>query len=139
MTMQLLILACSGAVGCAARVAARDWLLRRRVAPWWSILVVNLLGAAAMGAAAGAALRVTAAAAQDAAADPAFPRFLIQVAMGFLGGWTTYSAFAMDVLSLWLRGRRRGAVVLWAATIGGSPLLALAAMRLASAGIGGSP
>ena len=59
--------------------------------------------------------------------------------MGFLGGWTTYSAFAMDVLSLWLRGRRRGAVVLWAVTIGGSSLLALAAMRLASAGIGGSP
>ncbi len=27
----------------------------------------------------------------------------------------------------------------WAATIGGSPLLALAAMRLASAGIGGAP
>jgi fluoride ion exporter CrcB/FEX len=43
--------------------------------------------------------------------------------MGFLGGWTTYSAFAVDVAVQWMRGERMRAVALACATLAGAPVI----------------
>jgi CrcB protein len=52
--------------------------------------------------------------------------WMVVAATGVRAGWTTYSAFSMDVVQLWLRGERGHAAALWAATLVGAPLLALA-------------
>ena len=116
MPIHLLVVSLCGALGCALRVLARDALMRIGTKPWWSTLAINLSGALVMGAVAGSAASIE---------ENARPWAAV-AATGVLAGWTTYSAFSMDVVQLWLRGERRHAVVLWAATILGAPLLALA-------------
>jgi CrcB protein len=123
----LAIVAIAGGAGCALRVSVRDALMRRGAHPWWSTCAVNLVGACVMGGVAGwGALRAGAYAGDVAA-----------IAVGVLGGWTTYSAFAMDVVQLWLRGSRGNAVLLWALTMLGTPIAALgaaAAVRVLAGG-----
>lgn len=111
------IFAVAGGAGCALRVAVRDAMMRRGVHPWWSTCSVNLAGALAMGAIC----------AWIAREGTSIPPAVAVAATGVLGGWTTYSAFAMDVVQLWLRGNRASAVALWAITMAGAPLAALAA------------
>jgi CrcB protein len=94
--------------------------------PWWGTFVINLLGALVMGAVAGSAASIEENAGQ----------WMVVAATGVLTGWTTYSAFSMDVVQLWLRGERGHAVALWAATLVGAPLLALAG-GIAAASING--
>ena len=107
------IVSVAGGMGCMLRVLARDALLRRGAHPWWSTCLVNLSGAAAMGAAGALASR--------SSAVPHWPSIAFA---GLLGGWTTYSAFAMDVVQLWIRGSRRVAATLWAITLLGTPVAA---------------
>jgi CrcB protein len=120
--LRLAIVAISGGAGCAMRVMTRDALARRGAHPWWSTCAVNLAGAFAAGLATGAA----------AASTPAIGALAVTAATGALAGWTTYSAFAMDVVQLWLRGARREAAVLWAFTLAGAPLAAAVGHSLIS-------
>lgn len=105
------VLAVSGALGCASRAAVRDLALRRGAHSWQAILAINLLGALAMGAVA-------------TMTDRSTGRIGAIVAVGFLGGWTTYSAFALDVVSLCRHRRAGAAALLWALTIFGAPAIA---------------
>ena len=118
--------ACGGA-GCALRVAARDALVRRGTHPWWSTCLVNLSGAMAMGLVSGAA----------AATDPVLGPMAATACAGLLAGWTTYSAFAMDVVQLWWRGDRARAAAIWMATMLGCPMLAWVGAWAVRAAIGG--
>jgi CrcB protein len=118
-----------GAIGCALRLVARDVLMRNGAQPWWAVLVINLFGALLMGAVAGSARSI------EEQAGP----MLVAAVTGVLAGWTTYSAFSMDVVQLWLRGQRASALALWAATLCGAPLLALAGGAAMAAYTGATP
>lgn len=111
----IVLLSVGGAVGCASRAALRELALRRGVEPWSAILSINLLGALLMGA-------VASLAGQHAGKHA--HQLGVIAAFGFLGGWTTYSAFALDVVSLWRHGRTGVTVTLWALTIFGAPACA---------------
>jgi len=117
-----------GGIGCALRVLARDALVRRGTHPWWSTCAVNLSGAMTIGLVAGSA----------SGASPPLGPLTLAAATGLLAGWTTYSAFSMDVVQLWLRGARGHAIGLWAATIAGAPAAALAGGAIARAALGGA-
>src|SRR5918992_4146645 len=87
--------ALGGAVGAASRFAVAQWAGAR----WgwtfpWGTLAVNLSGSLAIG------LVMTLLIARGA--DPAFRLLLVT---GFLGGYTTFSAFSFEALSL-LEARR---------------------------------
>ena len=74
-------------------------------------LVVNLLGCFVMGALAGWL------AYRDWGIDHATKLFLTT---GLLGGFTTFSAFALDAVSLWERGDAASAAIYVAASVAGS-------------------
>ena len=104
------------AVGAAAGSACRyllDRAVRRGRFPS-GILLVNLLGSLLAGLVAGAA--------------PG-PWASDLLAVGLLGGFTTASTLAADVLALYVEGSRRDAVLDLALSVG--PGLALAAAGLA--------
>lgn len=101
------------AVGAAVGAVCR-WLLDRAVGrPPWGVLLVNLLGCLAAGVVAGLA--------------PG-PDAVALVATGLLGGFTTASTLAVDVLRLVEQGRARTAVADLVLSTG--PGLALGALGL---------
>lgn len=112
--LHLAVLALSGGAGCALRVAVRDMLVRAGVPAWSTIAAVNAVGALAIGALSGMAVESGRGTLGSVAT------------IGMLGGWTTYSAFAWDTVRLWSSGSRRAAVALWAVTVAGCPVLAIA-------------
>jgi len=108
--------ALGGAVGAATRFAISQWTGAR----WgwtfpWGTLAVNITGSLAIG------LVMTLLLARGA--DPAFRLLLVT---GFLGGYTTFSAFSFETLGL-LEARRWDAAALY---IGGSVGLSLLATAL---------
>ena len=120
-------LAVFGGIGCALRILVRDAMQRRGRHPWVAVGAINLLGSLAIGALL-AAVRLP---------DAAMPTYVVAAATGLLAGWTTYSAFAMDVVQLWWRGERASAAALWAVTLGGSPALAWLGASAVRAAFGG--
>ena len=112
-------IALAGGVGAAARALLDARLTARwrtgrgwRAIPW-GIMVVNLSGSLALGVVAGAML-----------ADPLGS----VLAVGFLGGYTTFSTASADTIRLF-RERRT-----WAAVANGPGML-LASVALASLGL----
>ena len=108
--------ALGGAVGAASRFAVAQWTGAR----WgwtfpWGTLAVNLTGSLAIG------LVMTLLLARGA--DPTYRLLLVT---GFLGGYTTFSAFSFETLSL-LEARRWDAAALYVA---GSVVLGLLATAL---------
>jgi CrcB protein len=127
--MDVALVAIFGGVGCALRVLVRDAMQRRGHHPWVAVAAINLLGSLVVGAVLAGA-RV---------AGDAISAHALTAATGMLAGWTTYSAFAMDVVQLWWRGERGHAAALWAVTLAGSPVLAwLGAMAVRAAFGGGA-
>ena len=126
--MDVSLVAIFGGVGCALRVLVRDAMLRRGHHPWVAVAAINLLGSLAIGAVLAGA-RV---------AGDAIPVHAVTAATGLLAGWTTYSAFAMDVVQLWWRGERGQAAALWAVTLAGSPALAWLGALAVRAAFGGT-
>jgi CrcB protein len=127
--MDVALVAIFGGVGCALRVLVRDAMQRRGHHPWVAVAAINLLGSLVVGAVLAGA-RV---------AGDAISAHAVTAATGMLAGWTTYSAFAMDVVQLWWRGERGHAAALWAVTLAGSPVLAwLGAMAVRAAFGGGA-
>lgn len=100
--------AIGGALGATCRLA----LTRAMPAAWQATILANLLGCLAMGVvAAGVAHRWG-------------PDWAPLLMAGLLGGFTTFSAFSLEAVSLWERGQGAGAL----AYVGASVLLSLAAV-----------
>ncbi|WP_421723937.1 fluoride efflux transporter CrcB [Bauldia sp.] len=118
MSVWLLVFA-GGGLGAAARHGVNIAAARALGIEFpWGTLIVNVVGSLAMGLIAGwLAFRADAGWTQHA-------RLLL--ATGFLGGFTTFSAFSLDVALLWERGAvgQAGAYVL------ASVLLSLASLFL---------
>jgi CrcB protein len=101
-SVSYLWVAIGGAVGAAARYGAVQWVGQRL--GWtfpWGTLAVNGTGSLAIG------LLLTVLLARDA--DPALRLLVIT---GFLGGYTTFSAFSLETLAL-LQERRWDAAALY--------------------------
>jgi CrcB protein len=115
MIQSILLVALGGAMGSVARFLVV--LGAGRVVPGWPIgtLVVNVLGSFAIGV-----LYVVLT--QRVHLAPL-------LVAGFLGGFTTFSAFSLDALKLW----EGGAVVQAALHIAASVILSLAAVALGAA------
>jgi CrcB protein len=126
--IDIVLVSVFGGIGCALRVLARDVMQRRGRHPWVSVCAINLLGSLAIGAVLAGA---------EVAGAGGVSR-AVTAATGLLAGWTTYSAFAMDVVQLWWRGERMGAAALWAVTLGGSPMLAWLGAAVTRAAFGDS-
>ncbi|ESR26544.1 fluoride efflux transporter CrcB [Lutibaculum baratangense] len=110
-----LLVAAGGAIGASGRHAVGLMTLRLFGPGFpYGTLLVNILGSFAMGVLIGAL-------ALKADASQGLRLFL---ATGLLGGFTTFSAFSLDALSLWERGAH-GAALLY---VGLSVALSLAAV-----------
>ena len=102
-----------GGTGAVLRWAIGRWVL----APWGTLLV-NIVGCFAMGVVAGLL------AGRDA------DRWRLLVATVLLGGFTTFSAFALDSVTLWRGGSGGAALAYVAASVAGSLLAAIAGIAL---------
>ncbi len=108
--------ALGGAVGAASRFAVAQWAGARWGGTFpWGTFAVNLTGSLAIG------LVMTLLLARGA--DPTYRLLLVT---GFLGGYTTFSAFSIETLAL-LEARRWEAAALY---VGGSVALGLLAAAL---------
>ncbi|MCK5892449.1 MAG: CrcB family protein [Aeromicrobium sp.] len=87
-TRELALVAVGGAVGTLVRYALDDWVGAVQDLPL-STLLVNLLGSLALGVLVGAGVP---------------ERLRLLLGTGLLGGFTTYSAFAVQVQDLGSRG-----------------------------------
>ncbi|GHE56738.1 fluoride efflux transporter CrcB [Streptomyces thermocarboxydus] len=110
--------AVGGGVGAAARYAAVVWWPTPAGSFPWTILWVNVLGCAVIGA---FMVTVTEARAAHRLLRPFF-------GTGVLGGFTTFSTYAVDVRGLFEAGRPGSAVLCLAAT----PVVALTAVWAAT-------
>lgn len=105
--MQWLLVFVGGGLGSIARLAvARASLALLGPGFPWGTLAVNVAGSLAIGLAVGL-LNAT------AAGLPA----RIFLVTGFLGGFTTFSAFSIDALALWQRGDMWAALTYVAVTL----------------------
>lgn len=92
----LLLVAAGGAVGACARHVVNRAALRLAGPDFpWATLFVNVAGSLAMGLLAGWLARRSGAGATE---------LRLFLATGILGGFTTFSAFSLDVVTLWQRG-----------------------------------
>ena len=109
----LLQVALGGALGAAARYLANVAVMRG-IGPGfpWATVIVNVAGSFAMGA-----LVVV-------LAERSATRLAPFLMTGVLGGFTTFSAFSLDTVTLW----QRGAAVSAAAYVFGSVVVSVAAL-----------
>lgn len=98
--MNLLAVAVGGAVGASARYLAGRGLTAVGLDAVWAIGVVNVVGAATLGYLVGAF--IPAGAGQE--------RLFLFLAVGVLGGFTTFSTWTADIVLLWEEGRMAMAV-----------------------------
>lgn len=111
--MTYLWVAIGGGIGAVLRFAAVQWVTERTTFPFpWGTLAVNLTGSLLIG------FLLTLFIEQDA--DPTLRLLLVT---GVLGGYTTFSAFSYETLSLVQEARWLAAL----AYAGGSVLLGLLA------------
>jgi CrcB protein len=113
MIQTLLSVALGGALGASARYLVNVAMPRLLGHGFpYATMVVNIAGSALMGA-----LVVV-------LAQKSGTRFAPFLMTGVLGGFTTFSAFSLDAISLWERGQGTAAFVY----VAGSVLLSLAAL-----------
>ncbi|WP_114394251.1 fluoride efflux transporter CrcB [Oleisolibacter albus] len=104
----ILAVAAGGAIGSVAR-----YLCMKVVAGWiggefpWGTLTVNIVGGLIMGIVAGAAGTIW---------SPS-PELRAFVAVGILGGFTTFSTFSLDVMLMMQRGELAGAAAYVVASV----------------------
>ncbi len=91
----VLIVALGGAAGAASRHMVGMWAMRLMGTGFpWGTLAVNVIGSLAMG------IFIELLALRFQGSN----ELRLLVATGFLGGFTTFSAFSLDVVTLWERG-----------------------------------
>lgn len=114
--MTILLIAMGGALGAVARYLSVIFSERVLGTGFpWGTLCVNVIGSFLMGLAVAAFLELR----EEGGNSPL-------VMTGFLGGFTTFSAFSLDAINLMQAGRP-GAMLAYA---GGSVILALVALIL---------
>lgn len=120
----LIAIAAGGALGSLARYA-----LSSQITHWigpgfpWGILIVNVIGCFAMGV-------IAELGALTLNLSPEMRAFLTT---GLLGGFTTFSAFALDVAVLTERGDVAGTLLYVAGSVGGSVLALFGGLALVRA------
>lgn len=113
--LHLLLVAFGGAAGSVARFLVGQWSLRQFGPAFpWGTLIVNVAGSLAIGFFVELVVRRLNASAE-------MRLFLVT---GFLGGFTTFSAFSLDALALFERGATGTAMAYVAASV----LVSLAAV-----------
>jgi CrcB protein len=124
--MTLLWVMIAGGLGSGTRYLVGRWALTALGAAFpYGTIIVNIAGCFALGVVA-----------QLASAGIISPEVRIAVAVGFLGGFTTYSSFNMDTIALMSSGASGAAVVNVAITLVGG--LAAGALGVAAGRILGS-
>lgn len=114
--MNLLLVMGGGAVGAGARYLVGSAIPAAPHSGWpWGTLTVNIAGGLLMGVLAGVLLRV-------GGAEP----WRLLLGVGVLGGFTTFSAFALDAVTMIERGAAIAALGYVLASVIGS-IVALAA------------
>lgn len=107
--MPLLWVMVAGGIGSGARYLVGVWAVRRLGLEFpYGTLIVNLGGCFAIGVAM-----------QASAALAWSPEWRAAVVAGFLGGFTTYSAFNQETLRLFMNGSPGAASLNIAVTLGG--------------------
>jgi CrcB protein len=107
----ILSIAAGGALGATARYLLSSQVTHAAGSGFpWGILIVNILGCFVMGV-------IAELAALTWNMSPEMRSFL---ATGVLGGFTTFSAFALDTALLTERGDLAGALIYVAGSVGGS-------------------
>lgn len=126
--MTLLSVALGGALGASLRWFLTGWAGRAFGHGFpWGTLGVNVLGSFVMGLAAVAMMERF---------PGAWGRFAPFVMTGVLGGFTTFSAFSLDVLFLIERGRMAAAGLYMAGSVALSVLALFAGLAAARAAFG---
>lgn len=117
----LLVIAAGGAIGAASRHLVNLATLRL-IGPTfpWGTLMVNIVGSFVMGV-------FIELLARRAGASPELRLF---VATGILGGFTTFSAFSLDVAVLWERGAHAAAAGYVAASVAGAIMALFAGLAI---------
>ncbi len=106
-----------GALGAGARYGVGLWAVRS-LGTWpWGTFTVNLVGGLLMGLLAGAA-------AAGLAGEPG----RLTLGVGLLGGFTTFSAFSLEVVALFERGA-------WGAGLGYAALSTVGAILACALGL----
>lgn len=104
----ILAVAAGGAIGSVARYLTVLWMGRLLGADYpWGTLSVNVVGGLCMGLLAGLGAHAW-------QLSPELRTFLMT---GILGGFTTFSAFSLDVALLWERGETVAALAYAAASV----------------------
>ena len=100
--LSMLIVALGGAAGSVARFLVGQWSLRQFGPAFpWGTLIVNVVGSFAIGF-----LVELVARRLNASAE-----MRLLLVTGFLGGFTTFSAFSLDALALFERGATAAAMI----------------------------
>ena len=113
--MHYVVVFLGGGLGAALRHG-----VNRLAMHWWGTafpfgtLLVNVIGCLAMGLLVGLFAAYTGTSQQ----------LRLFFTVGLLGGFTTFSAFGLDALTLW----QRGEIALWLLYVGGSVILSLIAV-----------
>ena len=111
--------ALGGAMGATARYGVNRWAMASFGPGFpWATLIVNVAGSFAMGALVVVLSRL----------GNAWAPLLMT---GVLGGFTTFSAFSLDTLTLWQRGEHTAATFYVAASVGLSLLAIVAGLTFA--------
>ena len=105
--LPVLMLTLGGTLGVNARYFLGVWVSRWAGPPFpWATFVVNVSGSFAIGFLATFLAR-----------SLPHPHYRLLVVNGFLGGYTTYSAFAFETVSLWEHGEKWLGLVYTASTV----------------------
>ena len=118
--MTVLWVMAGGALGAGARYLLVNWADKALGASYWGVLLANLAGSLAIGLLFGAALGKL----------HISPKTLAFLTTGFLGGFTTFSAFSLDNFLLLSNGWFEKALLYMAASVVGG--LAAAAIGVAA-------
>lgn len=111
----ILAIAAGGALGAVTRHLMNVGIMHAIGAPFpYGILTINVLGSLLMGIAIAFAATVW---------QPS-QELKLFLTVGFLGAFTTFSAFSLDIMSLWMRGEVVSMFIYMAASV----LLSIAAV-----------
>jgi fluoride exporter len=121
---QALLVFLGGGLGAVARWGFGLWTVRTLGAGWpWGTLGVNVLGGLAMGLVMGVLLKAN-------AGEP----WRLVLATGFLGGFTTFSAFSLETARMIEAGQWTNALAYISASVVGSILALFAGLAISRLG-----